>query len=108
MIAITELPGGVIVEPVPPEKGSTVLLGYSGLLAQQGADRIYARVGYGDPHHWFGVKEYEMQKRDRNYFEVTFKVENSESMHVCFRDAINNWDNNNGHNWSLPVQSESS
>jgi hypothetical protein len=104
LMARAYLSGGVAIDPMPPATGSNVIVKYNGLLAQSGADQIYLHYGYGFPDHWFGVKEVEM-KKEGDSFVSSVKVEVSDAMHFCFRDPLNNWDNNNGANWNAAVNS---
>ncbi|MGE5405578.1 MAG: carbohydrate-binding protein [Candidatus Saccharibacteria bacterium] len=104
-MARAELPGGVSIDPVAPATNDNCHLTYNGLLAKSGADKVYAHVGYGNPQKWFGIKEYEMKKHGES-FVTEFRIEATDTLHICFRDSINNWDNNSGKNWSTPVDSD--
>lgn len=97
--------GGVSIDPVPPATGDNITVSYNGLLAQSGADRIYAHVGYGSPQNWFNVKDVEMY-RQGSAFTTTMRVEVSDTLHVCFKDSAGNWDNNSGRNWGSVVNSD--
>lgn len=97
--------GGVSIDPVPPATGDSVTVNYSGLLAQSGADRVFAHVGYGSPFKWINVKDIEMQRQGSS-FSTTFRVEVSDTLHICFKDSANNWDNNSGRNWGSVVNSD--
>lgn len=97
--------GGVSIDPVPPATGDNVTVTYTGLLAQTGADRVFAHVGYGSPQNWFNVKDVEMRKLGNTTFATTLKVEASDTLQVCFKDSAGNWDNNNGSNWGSTVKS---
>jgi hypothetical protein len=74
---------------------------YSGLLANSGADRIYAHVGYG-MGKWSGIQDVEM-RRQGEQFITSVKMEAADMFNLCFKDSASNWDNNNGNNWSTKV-----
>lgn len=91
---------GVIATPSTPSFGRKVTLTYNGLLPRSGASEVYAHVGYGCD--WKDSYDYKMT-RTNNGFETTIPVCASEDLNVCFKDPLNNWDNNHGHNYSFKV-----
>lgn len=97
-----EYPGGVVVDPVPITSGSEVTVLYHGLLRNDGADQVWLRTGYGDSRNWQDVSDHRMEYTDYGFVK-TFKVENSSRLNFCFKDSANNWDNNNGLNWSFEI-----
>lgn len=103
MLTRVDLPGGVAIEPAPPSANASCVISYYGLLAKSGASRVFAKVGYGD--NWHNAREFEMRWVG-DTFETQFKVDSADTMHICFRDSLDNWDNNNGSNWTAPVNSE--
>ncbi len=95
--------GGVSIDPFPPAAGDSVSVSYSGLLANSGADRIYAHVGYG-LGKWSNIEDIEMS-RQGDRFVAHVKVEPGDMLNICFKDSASNWDNNNGNNWSTKITS---
>jgi len=95
-----EMKGGISAEPYPAGVGDEINIVYSGLLSQQGADKVFLHVGYGDK--WADTKDYEMIHTDRGW-EANIKVHRGGRLNFCFKDRANNWDNNQGHNWSYQV-----
>ncbi|HAA90705.1 MAG TPA: carbohydrate-binding protein [Peptococcaceae bacterium] len=104
MRSLSELPGGVMVTPVPVTLGEDVTIRYSGLLAEVGAEQIYLHMGYGDANEWKYITDIPLQKNNGNW-ETTFEVKDDSRLNFCFRDSAYNWDNNGGLNWSLEVHS---
>lgn len=96
---------GVMAEPYPAGVGDEVRVVYSGPLVQAGADKIYLHMGYGSNQEWTDVKDYEMYRTPRGW-ETTFKVHRGGQLNFCFRDRYNTWDNNDGHNWTYPIDSK--
>lgn len=91
---------GIEVTPDIIKAGDLVRIQYNGLLAQSGADQVYVHVGYGD--RWEYVSDYPMQKT-ANGWQKVLSVEHPGSLNFCFKDSANNWDNNNGLNWSVSI-----
>ncbi|MEW6661051.1 MAG: carbohydrate-binding protein [Bacillota bacterium] len=98
----TNRPDGVVVDPVPITQGEEVSVLYYGLLSQAGADQIYLHTGYGDAHNWEDIQTTRMEKTARGWAK-TFTVHHDTRLNICFKDSANNWDNNNGLNWSFEI-----
>ncbi|MDN5347156.1 MAG: hypothetical protein PWP65_720 [Clostridia bacterium] len=97
-----EYPGGVVVDPVPITRDEEVTVLYYGLLSQAGADQIWMRVGYGDADRWENIYDYRMEKTGYGWVK-NIRAEGSGRLNICFKDSANNWDNNNGLNWSFEI-----
>lgn len=98
-----EYPGGVVVDPMPVTAGSEVTIMYYGLLAQCGADQIWLRTGYGDPDNWQDVYDHRMERTGYGWVKNIRVSEDYDRLNFCFKDSANNWDNNNGLNWSFII-----
>lgn len=99
-----EVEGGIAVSPVPLTTGERVTVKYQGLLAQSGAEQIYLRKGYGPAQNWSFVQDLPMQN-NQGVWEVQFEADDQSRLNFCFKDNAENWDNNNGKNWSLEIHS---
>lgn len=97
-----EYPGGVVVDPVPITTGDELTVLYHGLLRSAGADQIWLHAGYGEARNWHDISDYRMEYTDYGWAK-TFKVEDASRLNLCFKDSANNWDNNNGFNWSFEI-----
>jgi len=95
-------PGGLVVDPVPITAGEEITILYNGLLSSSGADQVYLHCGYGTSNAWNDVKSVKMDKTERGWVKK-FTVDNSSRFNICFKDSANNWDNNNGINWSFEI-----
>ncbi len=93
---------GVVVTPSVPAIGKKTKVIYDGLLAKSGADDVYARIGFGSD--WEYTLELEMSKISDDSFETSFTVPVNKPLNVCFRDGLNNWDNNSGSNYTFDVK----
>ncbi|MCR4434855.1 MAG: carbohydrate-binding protein [Clostridiales bacterium] len=87
------------------EETNTLRLNYKGILAQNNAPEIYARIGYGNNLNWEDVEEYPMHNMGGNTFELIFPVKRSGNINIAFRDGSGNWDNNAGINYTYNDQS---
>lgn len=90
---------GISIEPKRPELGEEVKISYNGPLAQNGAGQIYLHFGYGSG--WRNLEDVPMQMSTDGW---TCKiVPEDREINFCFHDDANNWDNNNGSNWTLTI-----
>ncbi|WP_227764946.1 carbohydrate-binding protein [Zhaonella formicivorans] len=95
-------PGGVVVDPIPITLGEEITVLYYGLLPQSGADQVWMHCGYGDANNWHNVQDIKMEWTERG-FAKKIKINDGSRFNFCFKDSANNWDNNNGLNWSFEV-----
>ncbi len=93
---------GVFCDPYYVEKGESIQLTYEGVLAEQGAQMIYARIGYGPNDGWTNTGEYEMIRSRDGKFEIDIPITEVGNLNVAFKDDGDNWDNNNGQNYIFP------
>ncbi len=99
MVNIKYAPCGISCNPDPVEKGEKIRLLYEGLLAKDGADRVYAHLGYGPSAKWSYVNSYEMETVGDKRFEVQFTAAGKGNLSVAFKDSAEHWDNNDGINY---------
>jgi hypothetical protein len=93
---------GFSVFPTPSRVREQVKVRYHGLLAESGADQVYLHTGYG-AGSWENIYDYHMEKIGSEW-ETTIKIDRDGQFNLCFKDSANNWDNNNGMNWSYTVK----
>ena len=83
---------------------NVIKIDYSGFLAQNGAEEIYAVIGYGSNDRWEDVEHLPMKKVGEKDFElITFRKKNG-NINIAFKDSANNWDNNYGNNYIFQEQ----
>lgn len=102
-MADANYPGGVVVDPTPITAGEEITVLYNGLLAQSGADQVYLHVGYGMADHWNAVADMRMAKTGWGFVKTMSVPDASTRLNFCFKDTAENWDNNNGDNWSFQI-----
>ncbi len=91
----------VRVKPYPLSKGMLAQVGYRGLLANSGADRVflhYGRDGWQDP------RTVEMKRRTDGGFAVSIMSEGERFIDMCFKDSADHWDNNGGNDWRFSLR----
>ena len=99
---VEEVVEGIYLDPVPITLGEEVKIKYKGQLAEKGADKVFLHAGYGN-QGWENVMDIPMRKTRDGGWSVTVQVSEPSSFNFCFRDNSQNWDNNNGKNWSYQV-----
>lgn len=99
MVNIKYAPHGVSCSPDQVEKGEKVRLSYEGILAKDGADRVFAHLGFGPSAKWSYVNCYEMEPVGDKRFEVQFTAAGKGNLNVAFKDSAEHWDNNCGVNY---------
>ncbi len=93
---------GIVINPEVPQPDRLVTITYNGLLQQNGAEHLYAHVGFGN--EWSREHDYQMT-RQSNGFQVDIPVQHANTLNLAFKDCANNWDNNSGHNYIFNVAS---
>lgn len=88
---------GITVTPSSFSTGDKIKVTYTGLLSQSGANEVYAHIGWGDS--WENINDIKMSKT-KTGFSTTITAYNS-ALNLCFKDTCNNWDNNNGNNYTI-------
>lgn len=92
---------GVKLSKVNVIVGDEVTVTYNGLLAANGAQNVYAHVGFGE--HWSEIMDVPMTKDKKGDFKAKIKISGYDSLNMCFKDDVNNWDNNHSYNYSFDV-----
>lgn len=91
---------GVSISPAIPSAGDNIKINYDGLLSKNGANHIYAHIGFGEK--WSSLSDVKMTKTPMG-FEATISVLPSDTLNVCFKDCASNWDNNSGTNYTFDI-----
>ncbi|HOM01987.1 MAG TPA: carbohydrate-binding protein [Acetivibrio sp.] len=91
---------GVEISKTSLGVGDEVTLYYKGLLAQSGADAIFAHIGYGE--NWED-KTFIPMERENDVFKATIKIDHADDLNIAFKDSGDNWDNNSWANYSFKV-----
>lgn len=89
---------GITIKPATFSAGDKIKLTYTGLLSDCGAEEIFAHIGWGES--WENLDDIKMSKT-KSGFTATISVESTNELNLCFKDSMNNWDNNNGSNYTM-------
>ena len=92
---------GVEVSTIPITAGEKLTIRYDGLLAKSGADMVYTHLGYGSSNQWMSIRDIPMKNTKKGW--TCEAPAQEQRINFCFHDAADNWDNNNGLNWSITV-----
>lgn len=79
----------------------TLKLLYEGKLADENTDEIFAVIGYGNNLKWEDIDYYPMRKVGPKNFELMFPIKREGNINIAFKDNKDNWDNNNGMNYTF-------
>ena len=60
-------------------------------------------IHYGFGENWDNVNEIEMTKTDLG-FQAEIELLESDCLNFCFKDSNENWDNNEGTDYSFPIE----
>ncbi|GAW91735.1 carbohydrate-binding protein [Calderihabitans maritimus] len=91
----------IFVDPVPASKGSTVKIGYNGLLAKSGADAVWIHYGFDG---WNSTATVPMYRQADGSFVTHITAQGNKEINFCFKDSADHWDNNSGWNWMCPIK----
>ena len=84
-------------------ENNTVKISYIGKLFQEDADTVFVHYGFGS--NWENLNEIEMEKTDLG-FQAEIELVGSDTLNLCFRNANNEWDNNNSENYVFPIEKQ--
>ena len=82
-------------------ENAEVKVTYCGELYENNSEEVHIHFGYG--LLWTDVAEQAMTKTDTG-FETTINIPGTDLFNCCFRNEANEWDNNDGHNYSFVVE----
>lgn len=95
---------GVHVTPSELRANRNVELVYNGLLAESGAEEVYAHCGASYLADWTNIQDIKMNKNSNGSFSAHIRIPEGNAFHVCFHDNASNWDNNSGSNYSFRIE----
>lgn len=82
-------------------ENSKVKISYAGKLFQDNCEDVYIHYGFG--LNWDNIGEIKMEKTELG-FQAEVELPSSETFNFCFRNAENEWDNNDGQNYIFPIE----
>lgn len=88
---------GITISPTKFSAGDKIKITYNGMLSQNGATEVFAHIGWGNS--WNNISDIKMSKT-KSGFTATVVASDS-LLNVCFKDICENWDNNNGNDYTI-------
>lgn len=85
-------------------QNSKVKISYTGKFFQDGSEEVYIHFGFG--LLWENIGEIKMEKTELG-FQAEIELLEYDSFNFCFRNSENCWDNNDGVNYSFPLEAVS-
>ena len=82
-------------------ENSKVKISYTGKLFQDGSEEVYIHYGFG--LNWDNLGEVKMEKTELG-FQAEIELIESDTFNFCFRNNLNEWDNNDSENYIFPIE----
>lgn len=82
-------------------ENTNIKVSYTGSLFQNNSEEIYLHYGFNED--WKEVTEIKMEKTDLG-FQAELYLPEYQILNFCFRNSNNEWDNNEHHNYSFPIE----
>lgn len=82
-------------------QNSKIKISYTGKLFQDQSEEVF--LHYGFDNEWKELGESKMEKTDLG-FQTEIELPEYDTFNFCFRDANNNWDNNNTQNYVFDIE----
>lgn len=82
-------------------QNSTVKISYTGKLFQDDSNEVYIHYGFG--LLWENLNEVKMEKTDLG-FQAEIELSDKETFNFCFKNELNQWDNNDGNNYIFELE----
>ena len=80
---------------------STVKISYTGRFFQDSSSDVFIHYGFGS--NWDGLNELKMEKTELG-FQIELNLLDSDLLCFCFKNENNDWDNNDGNNYTFPIE----
>ena len=80
---------------------STVKISYTGKFFQDDSKEVSIRYGFGNS--WENQTETEMTKTDLG-FQIEINLIDSDTFNFCIKNEKDEWDNNNGNNYTFNIE----
>ena len=81
-------------------EGITTQIVYKGKLFEENSEDVYMHFGYG--LLWENLQEIKLEKY-QDCYKANITLTDIGDINFCFRDSNNNWDNNEGENYSATI-----
>lgn len=82
-------------------ENSKLKISYVGSLYQSASEDVFLHYGFGI--NWDNVSDIKMEKTELG-FQCEIEIIESDLLNLCFRNSNNEWDNNNGENYTFSIE----
>lgn len=82
-------------------QNSTVKISYTGELFDNGSEEVFIHYGFG--LNWDNLAEIKMERTELG-FQTELELLEADTFNFCFRNANNEWDNNNTENYIFTLE----
>ncbi len=82
-------------------ENSKLKISYVGALYQNASEEVFLHYGFGV--NWDNISDLKMEKTELG-FQCEIEIIESDLLNLCFRNANNEWDNNDGKNYSFTIE----
>lgn len=82
-------------------ENTKIKISYTGKFFEENAETVFLHYGFGAT--WENVNDIEMSKTELG-FQAELDLPESDCLNFCFKDSNNNWDNNNGKDYSFAIE----
>ena len=82
-------------------QNSKVKISYTGTFFEDGSEEVFIHYGFGT--YWDNLSEIKMEKTELG-FQAEIELIESDTFNFCFRNEKNEWDNNNGQNYTFKIE----
>lgn len=82
-------------------ENSKVKISYTGKLFQEASQEVSIHYGFG--LNWNNVNDIKMEKTDLG-FQAEIELGEGETFNFCFNNGEGCWDNNDGQNYTFPLE----
>lgn len=82
-------------------ENTEVKISYTGKFFEENCEKVFIHYGFGP--NWSNVSDIEMEKTELG-FQAELSLDSEESLNFCFKNENSIWDNNNGQDYSFPIE----
>lgn len=82
-------------------ENSKVKISYTGEFFQDESEEVFIHYGFGPD--WNNVNDIQMEKTELGY-QAEVELTDDDIFNFCFKNNLGNWDNNNGENYTFPIE----
>lgn len=82
-------------------ENTTIKISYTGSFFENNSEKVFIHYGFGE--NWQDIAEKEMERTELG-FQAEIALPESDCLKFCFKNNSNEWDNNNGQDYSFQIE----